>query len=120
MRYIIYLLSLSMVLGVAYWAYTENYTTRASNLRVQNLQTQIVEERSALSELNAEWAYLNRPERLRDLADMNFESLRLVPLSARHFAELSDIPLPRNFEALPSSLDETEPVKVGNPEKSFP
>ncbi len=117
MRYFLYLCSLSLVLGVAYWAYTENYTTQASNLRVKNLQTQIAEERAALSELNAEWAYLNRPERLRDLTDMNFDSLRLVPLSAEHFVELEEIPLPRNFEAAPSTLDGTEPVKVGDVEE---
>ena len=120
MRYLFYLASLILVLAVAYWAYTENYTTQASNLRVKNLQEQIAEERSAISELNAEWAYLNRPERLRDLADMNFESLRLVPLSAEHFAELEEIPLPRNFESLPSSLDGSEPVKVANEEQQLP
>ena len=116
MRYILYLLSLALVLGVAYWAYTENYTTQASNLRVKNLQQQIADERSALSELNAEWAYLNRPERLRDLTDMNFDSLRLVPLSAEHFVELEEIPLPRNFEAVPSQFDGQEPIKVGDVE----
>jgi len=114
MRYIFYLLSLALVLGVAYWAYTENYTTQASNLRVKNLNTQIAQERAALSELNAEWAYLNRPQRLRDLADMNFESLRLVPLSSKHFAELDALPAPRRYENLPALFDDQEAVKVGN------
>ena len=37
--------------------------------------------------LRAEWAYLNRPERLIRLAEANFETLGLVPVRADHYAD---------------------------------
>ena len=54
---------------------------------VQNLQRdvnmaeqQLSAEKESLHLLNAEWAYLNRPERLRALAERHLE---LVPLDSR-------------------------------------
>ncbi|GLQ34879.1 cell division protein FtsL [Amylibacter marinus] len=121
MRVFLYLSCLGLVVFVAYWAYTENYTTQASSRRVDNLHQQIAQEREALSVLNAEWAYLNRPDRLRDLVEMNFDSLGLVPLAAQHFAELEDIPLPPaalGIPNLPVSVKSVTPVAEEG--KDFP
>ena len=94
MRIFIYIMCSALVLLVAYWAYTENYTTQMSIRRVNELHQQVANEKETISILNAEWAYLNRPERLQNLADLNFRHLNLVPLTAHHFAELNTIPLP--------------------------
>ena len=106
MRTIIYLICLCLVVGVAYWAYTENYTTQASSRRVQDLRIQISQEQEALSVLKAEWAYLTRPERLENLVDLNFDRLQLVPMAAQHYARLQDIPMP--FDAAASLVDTIE------------
>ena len=72
MRIFIYIVCSFIVITMAYWAYTENYTTQASIRRVEELNRLLADEKEAISILNAEWAYLNRPERLSNLADLNF------------------------------------------------
>ena len=80
------------VMGLALWAYGENYRTQTAMREVARVERAIEAEREALAVLDAEWAYLNRPERLRDLARLNDERLRLVPLTAEAFAPLDRIP----------------------------
>ena len=80
------------VMGSALWAYGENYRTQSAAREVARIERAIEERRDALAVLDAEWAYLNRPERLRDLARLNDERLRLVPLAAEAFARLDQIP----------------------------
>ena len=45
--------------------------------------------------LKAEWAYLNRPDRLRELAEMNFADLQLLPLLPEHFADVELVAYPK-------------------------
>lgn len=103
MRILMSIMCSALVIAVAYWAYTENYTTQASSRRVDELHRQIASEKEAISIMRAEWAYLNRPERLAKLADLNFERLQLVPLAAQHFAELETIPLPPRKIVIPNN-----------------
>ena len=96
MRSLTYLACVLLVMGLAFWAYRENYTTQSAIDQTERLQRQIGEARQRLAVLNAEWAYLNRPERLRDLADLNFDRLGLLPFSAEQFGTLADIPMPED------------------------
>jgi hypothetical protein len=48
----------------------------------------------------AEWAYLNRPERLRELAEIHFAELRLMPLLPEHFAAPEAVSYPLSPEAM--------------------
>lgn len=98
MRIFLLLACCAFTISAAYWAYNENYRTQAALKRINRLQTEIAEEREAISVLNAEWAYLNRPERLRDLVDLNFGDLLLVPLSSDHFGETENVAFPRQRE----------------------
>ena len=41
--------------------------------------------------LNAEWAHLNRPDRLRKLAEYYFSELRLTPINPDDFISFSDV-----------------------------
>lgn len=92
MRTLAYLLPGLAIVALAFWAYSENYETQKSLDRVRGLQRQIASEQETLAILKAEWAYLNRPERLRELAFLNYDRLELLPLAPEHFAKVEEIP----------------------------
>ena len=82
------------VVGLGYWAYHQTILTQQAERRVEHLQRDIGAARERLAILRAEWAYLNRPDRLRELADFNFERLQLLPLSPEQFGRAHQIPYP--------------------------
>lgn len=107
MRSLLFLLAALAVIGSGYWAYHENYATQAELDRIDELRRDIGASRERMAILRAEWAYLNRPDRLRDLAELNFERLGLLPLRPDQFGSIDQVSYP-----LPESLDITEPVDV--------
>jgi hypothetical protein len=94
MRMLVSLILGASVLGLAFWAYQENYKTRQALADVRAMQQDIGRLGEQLRVLRAEWAYLNRPERLRELADLNFELLRLMPMAPEHFGRLEQVSYP--------------------------
>jgi len=92
MRGAIFLLGCSILTGLAYWAYSENYKTQAELERVKDLRFEISDRREAIAVLTAEWAYLNRPDRLRTLAVINFDRLKLIPMTSDHFGSMATLP----------------------------
>lgn len=121
MKTFLYMICGAVVISMAYWAYKENYRTQDSLRRVATLQQEIAAEREAISVLKAEWAYLNRPDRLRDLVDMNYDALGLLPLMPTHFAEVELVSYPQ-VEIEQNEL--ANPVSTSNtgrgPDKEFP
>lgn len=116
MRSFLYVLSALAVLALAFWAYRENYTTQAALREVRALQNDIAGLREALTIQRAEWAYLNRPDRLRDLATINYDRLGLLPLQPEQFGHPQDVSYP-SF-ALPE-ITQTYDV-VGETEEPLP
>lgn len=94
MKSIVHALSVLAVIGLAFWAYTENYKTQDALDSVDDLRRDIGELMERRAVLRAEWAYLNRPDRLRELADINFERLGLMPLRPDQFGMISQIAYP--------------------------
>lgn len=95
MRSLLFILTSLVLIGLASWAYNENYLTQKLLKQSAQLQLEIVQSRARLRVLRAEWAYLNRPERLRDLAILNFDRLHLFPLSSDHFGRTDQVAYPR-------------------------
>ncbi|WP_298562752.1 cell division protein FtsL [uncultured Aliiroseovarius sp.] len=91
MRSLLYILSALSVMGLAYWAYSENYKTQASLDHAHELQSEIGRMQEELAVLRAEWAYLNRPDRLRDLAQLNYDKLELNVLEPGQFGRVDQI-----------------------------
>lgn len=86
------------VLALAVWAYRENHATRMELERVVTLQSDVAQAKSRLRVLNAEWAYLNRPERLQELVnlvDSTVDGLLLISVSPNQFIEIDQIPYVR-------------------------
>ena len=101
-----------MVMALAFWGYTENYTTKNTLDNITQLNEDIGLANSRLRVLRAEWAYLNRPERLLQLVNANFADLKLLQLTSDHFARLEQIPYPgQNLGII------TEPIKIMNLER---
>ncbi len=94
MRPVLYILSFLAVLASAFWAYRENYATQAKLKEIAALQDEIAGLREGIALQRAEWAYLNRPDRLRDLATINFDRLGLLPMEPEQFGTSSQVAYP--------------------------
>ena len=117
MRSFIYTITFASLIALAFWAYRENIKTKSAIAHTEKLQKEIGIAQARLSILKAEWAYLNRPQRLTELVDLNFARLQLMPLRASNFLEVEginflndpDLPevvsLPVSFKMRPLSSD---------------
>lgn len=94
MRSLLYVMTVAGVIALAFWAYRENYATQAALAETRALRGEILHAHERLSILKAEWAYLNRPDRLRDLALINFDRLGLLPLRPEQFGHVREVAYP--------------------------
>ncbi len=99
--------AVALVVAFAFWAYGVNYATQDAERRVAALRLEIAEEKATIAMLRAEWAYLNRPDRLRELAELHFGDLGLMPLDAAHFSDAALLPFPpdEHLPLLGSEID---------------
>lgn len=118
MKLLLRLSAIVMVVICATWAYRVNYATQEAMNRVADLEDAIAAEREAIAVLDAEWAYLNRPDRLRALVAENASVLGLVELTPDHFGDVAMIaypPEPETPEVVADAGDEAAPA-TGTPE----
>ena len=85
------------------WAYKINYESRAASLRVISLEKAIQSSKKESKILNAEWAHLNNPDRLRKLVEYYFRELRLTPINPDNFISFSEIELNKDIEKTPAA-----------------
>lgn len=102
MRPLFYILSSLVVILLAAWAYQENFRTQTALREVDSLQREIVRLRERRAVLAAEWAWLTRPDRLRDLANLNYDRLGLMPLLPTQFARIDEVPFPDEPRSTPT------------------
>jgi hypothetical protein len=117
MKALLSILAALAVMGLAFWAYRENYATQAALDEVEQLEREIGNAREALSVLRAEWAYLNRPDRLRDLAELNFDRLGLLPLRPEQFGSVDQVAFPPEPGLLPMSIDPVDVIDLEEPQE---
>lgn len=76
--------------------YRVKYEVQSLQAQVADTQRQLETEKQTLHIVAAEWAYLNRPERLRQLASKYFSS---SGVTVDQIAEIEAIPFPKQMEA---------------------
>jgi hypothetical protein len=116
MRSIFYVVTTLIVMGMAFWAYRQNYETQDAIREAEMVRAEIADLRETLGVLRAEWAYLNRPDRLRELADLNFDRLGLLPLTPEQFGDADQVAFPPDPMIVITNTVDT----VGNSEQQFP
>ena len=109
MRTLIWLGCVLTVMGLAFWAYRENYRTQEALSEISQIRRDIALMREELGKLNDEWAYLNRPVRLRELVDLNFDRLQLVPMQVDQTVDLKNIDYPAPPPPAQSDDDQSDP-----------
>lgn len=107
MKYLLHVSSIVLVAVCATWAYRVNYATQEALNRVADLED-IAQEREALAVLDAEWAFLNRPDRLRALVTANAAALGLQDLTPDQFGDVAMV-------AFPPDPDATAPTPASQP-----
>ncbi len=76
-------------LAGAVYLYNVKYEVAAYRTHLKTLENQVVAEGEAINDLNAEWSYLNRPERLKVLAG---RYLALEPVHAEQIVTMENLP----------------------------
>ncbi len=95
LRTSLYIFSTLAVMLLGYWAHVENLRTRAAIDEVAALSREIGRLGAEVNVLKAEWAYLNRPDRLMDLVALNEARLGLMPLAPEQFGRVDQVAYPQ-------------------------
>ncbi len=109
MRSVFFALTALGVMLLAVWAYHENHATQQARAEQRAIEREINALRANIAMQRAEWAYLNRPERLRALVDMNFTRLNLLPMTVEQFGRIDEIVYPER----PHGQDAETPPALG-------
>lgn len=80
---------LFLVVAVGYAMFQVKYEVMAQEDTLARINKDIADTREQIRVTDAEWSYLTRPDRLRNLSA---RYLNLVPMSAAQISELSAIP----------------------------
>ena len=104
LRFFLFATLIVSTFSLGLWAYKINYESRAANQRVKDLEESILSLNKEVKILNAEWAHLNSPERLRKLVEYYFLELRLNPINPDDFISFSEIYRGQPGEKVPTAL----------------
>ena len=94
---------LALVAILAFGLFALKYEVRGLEAELERLEREAQAEQEAIRVLNAEWSYLNRPERLKALA------ARYLPLAAVSARQIGGLELvPRRIERAAAAAGEED------------
>lgn len=96
------LVNMVCVAVLAIGLYLVKYSVADVQREVATLKTQLASEKESLHLLNAEWAYLNRPDRLRQLADRHLD---LAPIDSRQINQVAVLPVAATYDEAPAPAE---------------
>lgn len=108
-------LCLTVICGAFLFQTSQKVTDGRAKLAV--LQKEIRTEEESIRVLQAEWSYLNQPERLEKLAR---QYLGLASMTGKHFAKLADIARAPAKDAESSRVENTPPDNPVPKQKAKP
>lgn len=83
---VIWVVILTLAAGMLY---SVKYQVQSMDEEIAMLRGQIERERSSMQVLQAEWAFLSRPERIRQLASKHLD---MQPVAGSQLMDVADIP----------------------------
>jgi hypothetical protein len=89
MKRLLHFFAITALIASAGYAYSIKYETLFYVEQVAKLKSKVQRERDAIAVLQAEWQYLDRPDRLQAAADQHLD---LQPMKIQQLARLSDLP----------------------------
>ncbi|WP_349369258.1 hypothetical protein [Salinarimonas sp.] len=87
---LLHVAAIAGLIGSAVWAYSIKYETIRQTEELARLEREIEREREMIAVLRAEWAFLNRPDRVEALTDAHLPDV--VPFAVEHLARFEDLP----------------------------
>ena len=94
------IIALAELLGSAVYAYGIKYDTIVLGEQIARQKIKIQKEKDQIALLKAEWQFLNRPDRIQALSDMQGD---MTALQAQQIVRWSDITMRNGQMAQPSS-----------------
>ena len=86
---LLHILAITALIGSAAYAYSTKYEALYYAETLTKLKTKLQREREAIAVSKAEWALLNRPDRLERMVERHLDLQRM---SINQLARLSDLP----------------------------
>ncbi len=123
MRFL-HMIAITALIASAGYAYSIKYDTLYYAEQVRELKGKVQRVRDSIAVLRAEWAFLNRPDRLQEAVERHLD---LQPMNVQQLARLSDLPdrppredgIARKLEAL-GLLEPTSTPKDRNSDARTP
>jgi hypothetical protein len=97
-----------LIVAAAFLLYMVKYQVQYLRTQVAQTTRDLEVEREGLNVVAAEWAYLNRPDRLQQLASKYLVSSE--ELTVDQVADIQEIPFPRQLQAAASQDDGVQPA----------